>query len=131
MNAAQFHLLSVRQLKTLLTIHRVNFTGVTERTELESRCLELWKDWKRNRQGEKRRDMHLSKFLMGKLCFFVADLFAASNEENVCRICMDAAIDCVMLECGHMASCIICGKQMNECPICRQYVVRVVRIFKP
>jgi hypothetical protein len=33
-------------------------------------------------------------------------------------------IDCVMLECGHMCTCTNCGKQMAECPICRQYVVR-------
>ena len=33
-------------------------------------------------------------------------------------------IDCVMLECGHMCTCTQCGKQMAECPICRQYVVR-------
>ena len=36
-------------------------------------------------------------------------------------------IDCVMLECGHMCTCTNCGKQMAECPICRQYVVRSVR----
>jgi hypothetical protein len=29
-----------------------------------------------------------------------------------------------MLECGHMCTCTNCGKQMAECPICRQYVVR-------
>lgn len=43
---------------------------------------------------------------------------------------MDAPLDCVLLECGHIASCVNCGKQLAECPICRQYVVRVVRIFK-
>lgn len=49
---------------------------------------------------------------------------------DLCKICMDNPVDCVMLECGHMCTCLLCGKQMNECPICRQYVVRVVRTFK-
>ncbi|KAL0183420.1 hypothetical protein M9458_022795, partial [Cirrhinus mrigala] len=26
-------------------------------------------------------------------------------DENLCRICMDAVIDCVLLECGHMVTC--------------------------
>lgn len=52
------------------------------------------------------------------------------EDADLCKICWDAAVDCVMLECGHMATCTNCGKQLAECPICRQYVVRVVRIFK-
>ena len=42
-------------------------------------------------------------------------------------------IDCVMLECGHMCTCTQCGKQMAECPICRQYVVRysLLKISRP
>lgn len=51
-------------------------------------------------------------------------------DENLCKICWDEPIECVILECGHMACCLNCGKQMSECPICKQYVVRVVRFFK-
>ena len=64
------------------------------------------------------------------------------DDDSMCKICMDSPvaillfldepflilimeqIDCVMLECGHMCTCTQCGKQMAECPICRQYVVR-------
>lgn len=52
------------------------------------------------------------------------------NLDDCCKICMDAPLDCVLLECGHMATCVECGKQLAECPICRQYVTRVVRTFK-
>ncbi|KAL0162674.1 hypothetical protein M9458_042070, partial [Cirrhinus mrigala] len=38
----------------------------------------------------------------------------SGQEENLCKICMDSPIDCVLLD--------KCGKRMNECPICRQYV---------
>lgn len=51
-------------------------------------------------------------------------------EDNLCKICMDAPIDCVLLECGHMVTCTKCGKRMSECPICRQYVIRAVHVFK-
>ena len=50
--------------------------------------------------------------------------------EDSCRICMDAPINCVLLECGHMVSCVVCGKQLSECPVCRQYVVRAVHTFR-
>uniref|UniRef100_A0A8C6KC23 RING-type domain-containing protein n=1 Tax=Nothobranchius furzeri TaxID=105023 RepID=A0A8C6KC23_NOTFU len=51
-------------------------------------------------------------------------------EENLCKICMDSPIDCVLLECGHMVTCTKCGKRMSECPICRQYVIRAVHVFR-
>lgn len=52
------------------------------------------------------------------------------ENDSLCRICMDALTDCILLECGHMVTCTTCGKQLSECPICRQYIVRVVRVFK-
>ena len=52
------------------------------------------------------------------------------EDEDLCKICMDKPVDCVMLECGHMCTCVGCGKPMSECPICRRAVVRVVKTFK-
>ncbi|XP_064648290.1 E3 ubiquitin-protein ligase RNF34-like isoform X3 [Lineus longissimus] len=52
------------------------------------------------------------------------------EEDGMCKICMDAPIDCVLLECGHFVACTKCGKRLSECPICRQYVVRAVHIFR-
>jgi hypothetical protein len=49
---------------------------------------------------------------------------------ELCKVCMDAVIDCVLLDCGHMVTCTQCGKKMAECPICRQFVVRVVHVFR-
>lgn len=36
-------------------------------------------------------------------------------DENTCKICMENAIDCVLLECGHMLTCTDCGKILSEC----------------
>ncbi|XP_076035078.1 uncharacterized protein LOC143021458 isoform X2 [Oratosquilla oratoria] len=96
--------LTVRQCKELLALHRVNYSGVREKQELVGRVRMLWQDDHKNVE--------------------------TLPEELVCKICMDSAIDCVFLECGHMVACTPCGKQMAECPVCRQYVVRIVRTFR-
>ncbi|XP_066956207.1 E3 ubiquitin-protein ligase RNF34-like [Macrobrachium rosenbergii] len=99
--------LSIRQCKELLAFHRVNLSGVREKSELINKIEILWKDYQASRQN-----------------------VDALPEELVCKICMDSVIDCVLLECGHMVACTQCGKQMAECPVCRQFVVRVVRTFR-
>ncbi|XP_042661492.1 E3 ubiquitin-protein ligase RNF34 isoform X2 [Tyto alba] len=104
--------LSVRQLKEILACNFVNYSGCCEKWELVEKVSRLYRESEENHktQGEK---MQLN-----------------DNDDNLCRICMDAIIDCVLLECGHMVTCTKCGKRMSECPICRQYVVRAVHVFK-
>ncbi|KAH0949533.1 hypothetical protein HN011_011912 [Eciton burchellii] len=106
--ASELEYLNVKQLKNLLSTNRVDYKGCIERQELLNRVSRLWNDYYRQSKQE-----------VEKL-----------SEEELCKICWDAPIECVILECGHMACCINCGKQMSECPICKQYVVRVVRFFK-
>ncbi|CAF1392315.1 unnamed protein product, partial [Didymodactylos carnosus] len=53
-----------------------------------------------------------------------------SSSNNKCIICLNADIDCVVLECGHMMCCLNCSKSFQKCPICRQQVQRVKRIYK-
>uniref|UniRef100_A0A672TDJ5 Ring finger protein 34a n=1 Tax=Sinocyclocheilus grahami TaxID=75366 RepID=A0A672TDJ5_SINGR len=74
----------------------------------------------------------LAPVVLKHLFFLTADgcKTQLSNDDSLCRICMDAIIDCVLLECGHMVTCTKCGKRMSECPICRQYVIRAVHVFK-
>uniref|UniRef100_A0A3P8SRB0 RING-type E3 ubiquitin transferase n=1 Tax=Amphiprion percula TaxID=161767 RepID=A0A3P8SRB0_AMPPE len=110
--------LSVRQLKEILARNFVNYSGCCEKWELLERVHRLYRENEQNRKSTQ------SMFLPpSRDCRLAAD-------ENLCRICMDAIIDCVLLECGHMVTCTKCGKRMSECPICRQYVVRAVHVFK-
>ncbi|KAJ8266568.1 hypothetical protein GJAV_G00131980 [Gymnothorax javanicus] len=104
--------LSVRQLKEILARNFVNYKGCCEKWELMERVTRLYNDQKdlQNLTTE--------------------PTSAPSLEENLCKICMDLPIDCVLLECGHMVTCTKCGKRMSECPICRQYVVRAVHVFR-
>ncbi|KAM8822165.1 E3 ubiquitin-protein ligase rififylin [Synchiropus picturatus] len=98
--------LSVRQLKEILARNFVNYKGCCEKWELMERVSRLYQDQLDLRGG------------------------SGEPEENLCRICMDSPIDCVLLECGHMITCTKCGKRMSECPICRQYVIRAVHVFR-
>ncbi|XP_028838291.1 E3 ubiquitin-protein ligase rififylin-like [Denticeps clupeoides] len=104
--------LSVRQLKEILARNFVNFKGCCEKWELMERVTRLYNDQKDQQNVEP------------------AGPEPPGLEENLCKICMDSPIDCVLLECGHMVTCSKCGKRMSECPICRQYVVRAVHVFR-
>ncbi|KAG9265049.1 E3 ubiquitin-protein ligase rififylin isoform X1 [Astyanax mexicanus] len=110
--------LSVRQLKEILARNFVNYKGCCEKWELMERVTRLYHDQK---------DL---QNLVSNTSDGTDTTVGPSGEENLCKICMDSPIDCVLLECGHMVTCTKCGKRMNECPICRQYVVRAVHVFR-
>ncbi|XP_026861639.2 E3 ubiquitin-protein ligase rififylin isoform X3 [Electrophorus electricus] len=110
--------LSVRQLKEILARNFVNYTGCCEKWELMERVTRLYHDQK---------DL---QHLVSNANDGTDTTTGQTMEENLCKICMDSPIDCVLLECGHMVTCTKCGKRMSECPICRQYVVRAVHVFR-
>ncbi|KAL3857861.1 hypothetical protein ACJMK2_012491 [Sinanodonta woodiana] len=118
--------LSIKQLKKLLLSNFVDYKGCCERWELEQRVRRLWKEDQINKQ--KAEDVRKAEENPQKTSNVNATV--AANEDDICKICMDAAIDCVLLECGHMVTCTSCGKRLAECPMCRQYVSRAVHIFK-
>ncbi|XP_063964789.1 E3 ubiquitin-protein ligase RNF34-like [Lytechinus pictus] len=115
--------LSIKQLKEILTANFVNYKGCVERYELQDRVKRLYEEKQHRKRKEDKKDSRIAK---------EGEEVPMDDEEEstLCKICMDAEIDCVLLECGHMVTCTNCGKRMNECPICRQYVVRAVHIFK-
>ncbi|KFP89731.1 E3 ubiquitin-protein ligase rififylin, partial [Apaloderma vittatum] len=108
-SVGDIHALSVRQLKEILARNFVNYKGCCEKWELLERVTRLYKE----------KDLQ-----------HLGGAGLPGREDNLCKICMDAPINCVLLECGHMVTCTKCGKRMSECPICRQYVIRAVHVFK-
>ncbi|XP_062268326.1 E3 ubiquitin-protein ligase RNF34 isoform X1 [Platichthys flesus] len=125
--------LSVRQLKEILARNFVNYSGCCEKWELLERVHRLYRENELNRKSMENVSITTVVAYPPPLCNSgVGDGVKAqlTADENLCRICMDAIIDCVLLECGHMVTCTKCGKRMSECPICRQYVVRAVHVFK-
>lgn len=121
-NTDDVEALTVRQLKEILARNFVSYSGCCEKWELVERVIRLFKETEENRKFLENENNHAEATVEEKM--------QLGGDENLCRICMDAVIDCVLLECGHMVTCTKCGKRMNECPICRQYVVRAVHVFK-
>ncbi|XP_060737921.1 E3 ubiquitin-protein ligase RNF34a [Tachysurus vachellii] len=118
--------LPVRQLKEILARNFVNFSGCCEKWELVERVRRLYTVVL----------VENVNHAVSTVVAFPPDAIRGEGsarlaaDENLCRICMDAVIDCVLLECGHMVTCTKCGKRMSECPICRQYVIRAVHVFR-
>uniref|UniRef100_A0A8D2DNI8 E3 ubiquitin-protein ligase RNF34 n=1 Tax=Sciurus vulgaris TaxID=55149 RepID=A0A8D2DNI8_SCIVU len=92
--------MSVRQLKEILARNFVNYSGCCEKWELVEKVNRLYKE---NEENQKSYGERLQ--------------LQDEEDDSLCRICMDAVIDC-------------CGKRMSECPICPQYVVLAVHVFK-
>ncbi|XP_018587183.1 E3 ubiquitin-protein ligase RNF34a isoform X2 [Scleropages formosus] len=128
--------LSVRQLKEILARNFVSYSGCCEKWELVERVSRLYRENEQNRKSMENVNNSITAVVAypPPICnggiVGGERLQLASQDDNLCRICMDAVIDCVLLECGHMVTCTKCGKRMSECPICRQYVVRAVHVFK-
>lgn len=111
-NANDIQKLSVKELKVLLEQNFVDYKGCCEKDELIQRALMLWQSKKLNENASAENET------MG------------AGESELCKVCMDSMVDCVLLECGHLVTCVDCGKRMRECPMCRQNITRIVRVFK-
>lgn len=105
----QIELLTTRELKQILFDNFIDYKGCVEKIELQTRVHNLYNDKEKAKEDSKRDE---------------------TEESDLCKICWDETIDCVLLECGHMATCTSCGKRLNECPICRQFIVRCIHVFK-
>lgn len=116
--------LSAKQLKTILTVNCVDYKGIFEKEVLREKVLQLWIDHN-EREGRRKAKRANPSNSHGS-----QDSSDDIDEKQVCKICWEREIDCVLLECGHMATCLICGKKCNDCPICRQNITRCVRTFK-
>ncbi|XP_022745879.1 uncharacterized protein LOC111296090 [Durio zibethinus] len=57
----------------------------------------------------------------------------SNNTQRLYAICFDAPRECFFLPCGHCAACYACGTRIagafGTCPICRQNMKKVGKIF--
>jgi len=54
---------------------------------------------------------------------------SSMDADKECKICFENKIDCVLLTCGHMCACSGCAEQLKNCPICREPISQVQRVF--
>lgn len=53
-----------------------------------------------------------------------------TKPDDQCKICYNASINCVLIRCGHMCTCLDCSSQLEKCPICRKHIDDVIQTFK-
>merc|ERR1711962_762649 len=102
--------LSKRQMKEVLGMSGVEVREDTNQEELQGLLKQLWL------HGERNPSLVPMKYT------------EQDDDWSKCKVCMDADIDSVILDCGHLVSCNQCGKKLNECPICRQHVAEVLQV---
>ncbi len=56
---------------------------------------------------------------------------SSTEDSKLCVVCMDAALQMVLVPCGHVCVCENCSKQITFCPMCRQPVQQAIRVFLP
>ncbi|KAM5507537.1 hypothetical protein McanMca71_000804 [Microsporum canis] len=54
----------------------------------------------------------------------------ADEEMNLCQICYTEEQDSLFYTCGHVCACGSCARQVEICPVCREKVISVVKIFR-
>ncbi|KAK6172083.1 hypothetical protein SNE40_018041 [Patella caerulea] len=51
------------------------------------------------------------------------------KERRLCKICMDAESNIVLLPCGHLVACELCAPVLTQCPMCRKNVKGRVKTY--
>ena len=53
-----------------------------------------------------------------------------SKDQDVCRICYSATIDCVLVPCGHLCMCMVCARKLEYCPYDRKLIHHIQPIYR-
>ena len=51
------------------------------------------------------------------------------SEETLCKVCLDEPMNRGFLPCGHYVACEDCTNRLRFCPICRQKIKALVKIY--
>lgn len=55
---------------------------------------------------------------------------SGGEEDGECCVCMNAPCDCVFYRCGHVCACLKCAEKFKNCPICRENVSDIIKIWR-
>merc|ERR1739845_213445 len=58
------------------------------------------------------------------------DVSISTTVNDVCIICYEQTIDCVITPCGHQVCCLKCSEKISKCPLCHSEC-QILKIFKP
>ena len=58
------------------------------------------------------------------------DLTDKNLQGQYCIICYEAERDCLIMPCKHNVSCTRCVKSQKKCPVCREDILDLIRMYK-
>ncbi|RIA85026.1 hypothetical protein C1645_879577 [Glomus cerebriforme] len=104
--------LSVKTIKEILKENCIDCSKMVEKSELIER-MDILIKWAKHEMSNNTSEI---------------------SDDGLCRICCDAQSNCLFMDCGHMCTCLDCGKKLqetkNECPICRETIIKIIRVFR-
>ncbi|KAF1957428.1 DS-domain-containing protein [Byssothecium circinans] len=53
----------------------------------------------------------------------------AQETERLCRICWEESADAAFYDCGHVVACLVCARQVENCPVCRKRVLSAMKLY--
>uniref|UniRef100_A0A182SCC4 RING-type domain-containing protein n=1 Tax=Anopheles maculatus TaxID=74869 RepID=A0A182SCC4_9DIPT len=56
---------------------------------------------------------------------------AAVTQYAECVVCMEQLVQVIFIPCGHMCCCSGCHTEINDCPMCRAYIERKIKVIQP
>jgi len=51
-------------------------------------------------------------------------------ESLLCNVCMSAEANTAIIPCGHTVACVRCLERLDNCPVCRKPIERLLRIYR-
>ncbi|KAI8905315.1 hypothetical protein DFJ77DRAFT_479632 [Powellomyces hirtus] len=126
--------LPARTLKHILSENKVDYSNVLEKSELVSRVKRLLDAARSEAAIQAAANARFEESTSASRPQQQQQQSTVDEDDGLCKICCDKVVNCVFLECGHLVTCMDCGKLLErstrECPICREPISRIVRTFQ-
>ncbi|KAJ1647668.1 hypothetical protein LPJ64_000973 [Coemansia asiatica] len=133
-------LLSIKALKALLVKNHVDTSNIVEKQDLVRRVERLVANVKLEMEMEMEHEQEQEPTAQAAKGSTTGEGVSTSTsgsgaDENLCKICWDAATNVVFTPCGHLCTCLGCTetimkRERRECPICREFIRDYIRVFR-
>ncbi|XP_055534404.1 E3 ubiquitin-protein ligase LRSAM1-like [Wyeomyia smithii] len=58
-------------------------------------------------------------------------LASGTVQFSECVVCLEETVQVIFLPCGHMCCCAGCHVDITDCPLCRSYIERKIKVIQP
>lgn len=79
--------------------------------------------------GELINDNDVAVLAYALLNFSMNESIEHANMGNLCNICYEKEKNCLFYPCKHNFSCLGCGKNLKDCPLCKTPLENIERIY--